>query len=378
MTSDYLWLSPPHVTDIERDLLLAAFDSNWISPVGPDLAAFEDALSETLGRPHAVALSSGTAALHLGLQLVGVAPGDTVVVPSFTFVATANAVGYTDALPVFIDSEPGSWNINPDLLEENLAAWSKQGRLPAAVVAVDLYGCPADYTRLEPICAEYDVPLIVDAAESVGATHAGRPAASYGRISGVSFNGNKIMTTSGGGALLCDDQATADRARHLATQAREPAPHYEHIEAGYNYRLSNLLAALGRGQLRRLPDMMGRRREIHARYTQAMADWPGIRFQPDGNANEPNRWLTVMTVDPAEAGGDREQIRLALDAVAIEARPAWKPLHMQPLFADAEMIGGSVCEAVFADGLCLPSGSAMTDEDVDRVVRVVAHVLGHS
>jgi dTDP-4-amino-4,6-dideoxygalactose transaminase len=363
------------MTHIERDLLLAAFDSNWIAPIGPDLPAFEEALCEWTGRDHAVALSSGTAGLHLALRLVGVEPGDEVVVPSFTFVATANAVLQAGATPVFVDSEASSWNIDPDLVAEMLAKRAAAGRLPKAVMAVDLYGQCADYKRLEPICAEYDVPLIVDAAEALGARRDGRPAGSQGAIGVVSFNGNKIITTGGGGALVADDEGLVDRARHLATQAREPAPHYEHVAAGYNYRLSNLLAALGRGQLQRLPEMMARRAEIHARYVEALGDEPGVAFMPVPEGSEPNRWLTVMTIDPEAAGTDCETARLALEASNIEARPAWKPMHLQPLFAEAEMAGGAVSAGEFETGLCLPTGSSLTVADQERTVEVLAGCL---
>ncbi len=375
MSPRRIYLSPPDVTKTERDLLMDAFDSNWISPAGPDLTAFESELGERCDRAHVAALASGTAALHLALQLVGVGPGDDVLVPSFTFVATANAVCYLQARPCFVDSEPGSWNIDPDLVAADLDRRAAEGRLPAAVVPVDLYGQCADYDRLVPVCAEHGVPLVADAAEALGAIWAGRPAGSFGLLAALSFNGNKILTTGGGGALVGDDEALVDRARHLATQAREPAPHYEHAETGYNYRLSNLLAAVGRGQLRRLDEMMHGRAQIHGAYRAALADRAGIGFQPVPGPSGPNRWLTVVTVDPAEAGTDRERLRLALEAADIEARPAWKPMHLQPVFAGAPMIGGAVCEAVFADGLCLPSGSSMSDDDLARVLEVLTSAL---
>jgi dTDP-4-amino-4,6-dideoxygalactose transaminase len=377
VTADRVYLSPPHMTDVERDLLLQAFDSNWIAPVGPDLAAFEGDIARWTGRPHAVALASGTAGLHLAMLLVGVEPGDEVLVPSFTFVATANAVLQAGGAPTFVDSEAESWNIDPDLVAETLAHRATAGRLPAAVVAVDLYGQCADYARLEPVCAEFGVPLVVDAAEALGASRDGRAAGSQGAVAVVSFNGNKIITTGGGGALVADDPALTDRARHLATQAREPAAHYEHVDAGFNYRMSNLLAALGRGQLQRLPEMMARRAGIHECYRSELGDLPGIGFMPVPDGSEPNRWLTVMTVDPTVTGTDREALRLALEAEDIEARPAWKPMHLQPLFADAEMVGGAVSEAVFADGLCLPSGSSLRDDELDRTIAVLLGALGH-
>ena len=280
MADERIYLSPPDMSGAERTYLLEAFDSNWIAPVGPDLNAFEDTLGQLTGRAHVAALSSGTAGLHLALLLAGVTSGDEVLVSTFTFVATANAVLQCGAMPVFVDSSAADWNIDPDLVAEELAERSKHGRLPAAVVAVDLYGQCADYDRLEPVCAEYEVPLIADSAESLGGSRAGRPAGSRGLLATLSFNGNKIITTGGGGALVADDPALIDRARYLSTQARLPAPHYEHIDAGFNYRLSNVLAAIGRGQLERLPSMMQRRAEICRRYEDALGVLPGSTSCP--------------------------------------------------------------------------------------------------
>jgi len=364
------------MSSVERSSLLGAFDSNWIASVGPDLGAFEAALGEWCERPHVVALSSGTAALHLALVLVGTGPGDEVLVPSFTFVATANAVSHAGARPVFVDSSATDWNMDPDLVAETLRDRAKTNRLPRAVVAVDLYGQCADYERLGQVCGEYDVPLIADAAESLGSMRDGQQAGSQGIIAALSFNGNKIITTGGGGALLSDDRNLVDRARHLATQAREHAPHYQHIDPGYNYRLSNLLAAVGRGQLDRLPLMMERRAEISRKYAELLGDHAGVGFMPVPEGSEPNRWLNVITVDPALAGTDRESLRLGLEAKNIETRPAWKPMHMQPLFDGAEMIGGAVCEGVFRTGLCLPAGSGMTTKDLNRVTRVLSELFG--
>ena len=375
MADERIYLSPPDMSGAERTYLLEAFDSNWIAPVGPDLNAFEDTLGQLTGRAHVAALSSGTAGLHLALLLAGVTSGDEVLVSTFTFVATANAVLQCGAMPVFVDSSAADWNIDPDLVAEELAERSKHGRLPAAVVAVDLYGQCADYDRLEPVCAEYEVPLIADSAESLGGSRAGRPAGSRGFLATLSFNGNKIITTGGGGALVADDPALIERARYLSTQARLPAPHYEHIDAGFNYRLSNVLAAIGRGQLERLPSMMQRRAEICRRYEDVLGVLPGIDFMPVPEDSQPNRWLTVATIDPAQAGTDREAIRLALEAQNIEARPAWKPMHLQPLFADAESVGSAVSEYVFAFGLCLPTGSSMSDAQFDRVLDVLATAI---
>ncbi len=363
------------MSDVERELLLDAFDSNWIAPVGPDLPEFEQALGQWCNRDHVVALSSGTAALHLALLLVGTQPGDEVLVPSFTFVATANAVIHAGATPVFIDSSEGDWNMDPALLSEAMDRRAKLGGMPRAVMPVDLYGQCADYAAIESICADYDVPVIADAAEALGARRDNSAAGSHGLVAALSFNGNKIITTGGGGALLADDPKLIERARYLATQARVTAPHYQHVDSGFNYRMSNLLAAVGRGQLQRLPAMMERRAEIHARYRDALGGLAGVDFMPVPPGSEPNRWLTVITIDPGEARSDRESLRLVLEAQNIEARPAWKPMHMQPLFAEAEVVGGGLCERVFEDGLCLPTGSAMSDADLDRVIELLANEL---
>jgi dTDP-4-amino-4,6-dideoxygalactose transaminase len=361
-----LFLSPPDVGARERELLLDAFDSNWIAPLGPHVDAFEREFAEFVGVGHAAALSSGTAALHLALVLLGVGPGDDVLVPSFTFAATANAVTYVGARPVFLDSEWSTWNVDPDLVEEELATRFHDGREPpAALVGVDLYGQCATWDPILASCAAYGVPIIEDAAEALGATYRGRAAGSFGALNVFSFNGNKIMTTSGGGMLAADDPELIARARHLSTQAREPAPHYEHREVGFNYRMSNLLAALGRAQLESLPAKVARRREINAAYRAAFAEVPGIGFLPNAPDGEPTNWLTVVTLD------DPTPVREHLATLDIEARPAWKPMHLQPVFAGCEMRGGAVAEEIFRRGLCLPSGSAMTATDVDRVVQGV-------
>lgn len=370
-----VYLSPPDVGIEERRMLLEAFDSNWIAPVGPDVDAFERELAERAGVTHAVALSSGTAALHLGLLLAGVEAGNDVLVPSFTFVATAAAVTYLGANPILVDCSPDNWNIDPDLVAAELASRARRGRLPAAVVTVDLYGQCADYEALTRACDEYGVPLIEDAAEALGASYRGRPAGSFGMAGIFSFNGNKIITTSGGGMLVSDSADLVDRARFLATQARDPFPHYEHSVIGYNYRLSNLLAALGRGQLRGLDRRVDQRRTVHARYRDALGTVPGIRFMPIADYGEPNWWLTCIEVDPEHFGADREEIRLALEAVDIESRPTWKPLHLQPVFTGAPTIGGAVCAGIFERGLCLPTGSALSEADQDRVVETVRALL---
>jgi dTDP-4-amino-4,6-dideoxygalactose transaminase len=362
-----IYLSPPDVGDVERQLLIEAFDSNWIAPLGPQVDAFEREIADYLDVGSAVALSSGTAALHLALLALGVGTGDEVLVPTLTFAATANAVVYVGARPVLIDSDHATWNMDPTLLAEELEARAHRGRMPAAVVVVDLYGRCADWEAIQTTCNRYDVPIVDDAAEALGAAYQGRRAGAFGACGVLSFNGNKIMTTSGGGMLVSTRGGLVDRARHLATQARDPAPHYEHSEVGFNYRLSNLLAAMGRAQLRRLPAMVQRRAEINTWYRAALADVSGIEFMPSAPGGEPNFWLTVVTLDAQEFGASPEEVRKHLEHLDIEARPAWKPMHLQPAFARCPVRGGSVAERIFRTGLCLPSGSRMSDGDVDRV-----------
>lgn len=363
-----IFLSPPHMGGEERTLLLEAFDSNWIAPLGPQVDAFELELAQRVGVGHGAALSSGTAALHLALVLVGVGPGDEVLVPSLTFVATANAVVYLGATPVFIDSHPTTWTMDPELLDGELAGAARRGRLPAAVVTVDLYGQCADYDPILACCARWGVPVVEDAAEALGASYRGQPAGSFGDMGVFSFNGNKIITTSGGGMLVSRSAEKVARARFLAAQARDPAPHYQHSEIGYNYRLSNLLAAVGRGQLRHLDQAVQRRQEVNATYRAELAEVPGLEVVAAASYGEPSCWLTCITVDPSAFGATREDIRLALEDLDIEARPTWKPLHLQPAFAGCRSVGGQVAEQTFAVGLCLPSGTSLTPADQARVV----------
>jgi len=366
-----IYLSPPHMGNMERELLLEAFDSNWIAPLGPHVDAFEREFCKTIGVSHSVALSSGTAALHLAMILLGVSAGDEVLVSSFTFVATVNAVTYVGATPVLIDSDDISWNMDPMLLKEELEDCARRGKLPKAVIVVDLYGQCADYDSINPICDRFKVPIVEDAAEALGATYKGRPAGSFGKVGVFSFNGNKIITTSGGGMLVSEDGALIDRARHLATQARDPAPHYQHSEIGFNYRMSNLLAAVGRGQLRALDQRVARRREIFEFYRSALGNIPGIYFIPDAPYGNSNRWLTCITVDPDEFGASREDIRLALEAENIESRPVWKPMHLQPVFSRCRVRGGDVSAEIFEKGLCLPSGTDLKEADLIRIVEIV-------
>jgi dTDP-4-amino-4,6-dideoxygalactose transaminase len=355
----------------ERGLLLDAFDSNWIAPLGPHVDAFEREFAQATGVEHAAALSSGTAALHLALVLLGVGAADEVFTSDLTFAATANAITYVGARPVFIDSDRASWNMDPDLLEEELAHAARRGRLPKAVIVVDLYGQCADYDRIHESCAKYDVPVIEDAAEALGATYRGRSAGAHGVLAAFSFNGNKIITTSGGGMLVTGRKDWADRARFLSTQARDPAAHYQHSHIGYNYRMSNLLAAVGRGQLRVLGARVAARRANNAFYRAAFDGTPGIDFMPDAPYGAPTSWLTCILVDAPRFGAGPEAIRVALEAQNIEARPLWKPMHLQPVFADCRLRGGSVAADLFARGLCLPSGSSLTQQDRLRVVETV-------
>jgi pyridoxal phosphate-dependent aminotransferase EpsN len=366
-----LYLSPPHVGEDERRLIIEAFDSNWIAPLGPQVDAFEQEMCDRLGGGHAVALSSGTAALHLALLILGVKPGDKVLVSTLTFSATANAVTYCGAVPVFVDCHPDSWCIDPALVAEELERAARAGESYAAVLTVDLYGQCADYDRIRDACTRHGVPLVQDAAEALGADYRGAPAGRQGDLGILSFNGNKIITTSGGGMLLSDRKEWMDQARFLATQARDPAPHYQHSHIGYNYRMSNLLAALGRGQLSHLAEKVETRRRNYRAYEVALGSHPGLDFMPEAPYGKSSRWLTCLTIDPAAFGATREQIRLALEAENIESRPIWKPMHLQPVFADCRYVGLGVSDAIFADGLCLPSGSAMTDRDLARVVGLI-------
>lgn len=369
-------LSPPDVSGLERDMLLAAFDSGWIAPAGPDLDAFERELAAYLGVEEAAAVASGTAALHLALLLAGVQPGDAVLVPTLTFAATANAVRYVGAEPVFVDCEPEGWVMDPELVAAEARALAREGRRVSAILTVDLYGVVCDHERLQPIAEELGATLVEDAAEALGSTRGGRPAGTCAPLGAFSFNGNKVITTSGGGLLVAPGRPDlVRRARYLSTQAREPVAHYEHLEVGFNYRLSNLLAALGRAQLQGLDARVARRRAIHARYRDALSGRPGVAFQEEPAGSRSNRWLTCITIDPARAGVDREALRLALDAADIEARPVWKPMHLQPVFASARRRGGEVSARLFERGLCLPSGSGLSEPDQGRVLDALDRAL---
>lgn len=366
-----IFLSPPHMGEDERRLLLEAFDSNWIAPLGPHVDAFEEELAARVRMPHAAAVSSGTAALHLALRLLGVSSGDDVLVSTLTFVASANAVAYQGARPVFIDSDTSTWNMDPGLLLEELEERARRNRLPSAVIVVDLYGQCADYEPILEACERFEVPVVEDAAESLGATYRGGEAGSFGAMGVFSFNGNKVITTSGGGMLVSTDGEAIAKARFLSTQARDPGPDHNHREVGYNYRLSNLLAAVGRGQLGHLDDRIRSRRAVNLSYRKRLADVPGIDFMPTADYGKPIFWFTTITVDQEAFGATSEDIRVRLEAADIESRPPWKPLHTQPAYAGCPARGGRAAEDIFNRGLCLPSGSSLTPEDLDRVIETV-------
>jgi pyridoxal phosphate-dependent aminotransferase EpsN len=367
-----IYLSPPDVGDLEKQYVGEAIDSGWVAPAGPDLDKFEFDLASYIGVDHAVALCSGTAGLHMALLALGVGPGDEVVVPTMTFGATAFAVRYVGASPVFVDSEPMSWNLDPELMEGFLTQRAAQNRLPAAVITVDVFGQAADYDRIVPICEKFDVPMIEDSAEALGATHGAHMAGSFGQAAIFSFNGNKIMTTSGGGMLVTNDAELAQRVRFLSTQARESVAWYEHQEVGYNYRLSNVLAALGRAQLARLPEMIEKRREHRANYASRF-EGSNVRVIEDAPWGLGNAWLTVALF---EDGLTPIAVREALAADEIEARPVWKPMHRQPVFSDAEILLNGHSDQLYERGLCLPSGSRMNSEDSDYIGALVAE-MGH-
>jgi len=366
-----VYLSPPHLDGRERKLLLQAFDSNWITTLGPHVDAFEKEMCEKVGVKNAAALVSGTAALHLALLMLGVRAGDEVLCSDLTFAATANVITYLGATPVFIDSNQSTWNMDPELLSKELDACTHRGKLPKAVIVVDIYGQCADYDPITEVCEKYQIPIIEDAAEALGATYKKTYAGKLGVMGVFSFNGNKIITTSGGGMLVSDNEEYINRARFLSTQARDPAPHYQHSHIGYNYRLSNLLAAVGRGQLEWLEKKVARRRAINEFYRKALGMLPGIKFMPESPYGKSNCWLTVILINPGEFGAGREKVRVALEQENIESRPMWKPMHMQPVFRGYRVCGGEVSEDLFEHGLCLPSGTQMTQEDLNRIVNIV-------
>jgi dTDP-4-amino-4,6-dideoxygalactose transaminase len=425
--TERIFLSPPHMGGEEMRFVREAFESNYIAPLGPQVDAFEREFAEYVGIPYTVAVCSGTAAMHLALRILGVGQGDEVIASTLTFIGSVTPVIFQGAGLVFVDCDRSSWNMDPDLLKEALEDCKRRGKMPKAVVPTDLYGQCVDYGRIFEICEEYGVPVVADAAEALGAKYklatdphrptqtdidfspadfAGEKLSSHTRTDNLtryrhagvgakaavfSFNGNKIITTSGGGMLASDDEDFIEHARFLSQQAREDFPHYEHTEIGYNYRMSNILAAIGRGQLRVLDERVKRKTEIFDYYQNALGNLPGIEFMPEADYGKSNRWLTVILITPEEFGADREAVRLALEAENIEARPMWKPMHLQPVFnpqitsrkgAKAQnniekktypcrVVGGSVAEDLFERGLCLPSSTAMTNGDLDRVIDTI-------
>ena len=372
-------LSTPHLSEHEREFVEQAFATNWVAPIGPNVDAFEREMAELVGVGHAAALSSGTAALHLGLHLLDVGPGDWVFCSSLTFVATVNPIRYLGARPVLIDSEPETWNMSPEALSRALEDAAKHNRLPKAVVPVGLYGQSPNMTRIVEICDRYGVPILEDAAESLGATYRDRPAGTFGRLGVYSFNGNKIITTSGGGMLVGDDEKLIARARFLATQARDPAPHYEHTEIGFNYRMSNILAGIGRGQLKVLSDRVAQRRAVFDRYLIGLGHLDGIGWMPEPAQHHATRWLTAATIDPTRLGVDASTLVRRLAETRIEARPVWKPMHLQPVFSDCPFWAHDgdmpIADRLFTQGICLPSGSNLTPDAQQRVIDRILEVV---
>lgn len=372
-------LSTPHMGDAEMSFVEEAFRTNWIAPLGPNVDAFERAIAAIAGVGHAAAVSSGTAALHLALVLLGVERGDTVFCSSFTFAASANPIVYQGATPVFIDCEAESWNMCPRALERAFVQAKAAGKLPKAVMVVNLYGQSADMDPIVTLCDAYGVPIVEDAAESLGATYKGRPSGQFGKLAAFSFNGNKIITTSGGGMLVSDDEELIKRARFLSTQARDPAPHYEHSVIGYNYRMSNILAGVGRGQLQVLDARVAARRAVFQAYADGLADVAGIDWMPEPEWSFGTRWLSCGTIDPAVTGISSPDLIKALAGELIEARPVWKPMHRQPVFAGCDYVtadNASVSDRLFDHGICLPSGSNMEPQEIARIVKTLRGLLG--
>jgi dTDP-4-amino-4,6-dideoxygalactose transaminase len=376
MNEPQILMSPPDVGELEQEYVLRALQSGWVAPVGPDLAAFEREVADRCQVPYAVALSSGTAALHLALVSWGIGAGDVVVTSTMTFAATANAIVYTGAEPFFVDCDAVTGNMDPALLREALAGLTTQGRKVAAILPVDLLGKCCQYDAIEEVAAPYGVPMLCDAAEALGAWSAGRPAGSIGDAAALSFNGNKILTTSGGGMLLTHDAAVADRVRYLSSQARQPSVHYEHTDIGYNYRLSNVLAALGRAQLVRLDDMLKRRRSWRDGYRRLVAPWEGVSVFGGASDQDDNCWLTAITIEESVTGVSADLVRRRLTEAGIESRPVWKPLHLQPVFSDCEGTISGQAERLFRQSITLPSGSSLSVGEFAQVAAALQSVLG--
>lgn len=375
----HIHLSLAHMSGKEEEFIHEAFLTNWVVPLGPNVDGFENDLATWLGEKsasplHVVALSSGTAAIHLALVMLGVGPGDEVICQSFTFAASANPIVYQGATPVFVDSEPGTWNMDPELLRQAIDDRLRAtGKLPKAIIPVHLYGTPARMNEINSVASAYGIPVVEDAAEALGSEYNGSYCGTFGTYGALSFNGNKMITTSGGGALICPDEESARRVKFYATQARENFPYYQHEQIGYNYRLSNISAGIGRGQMYVLDEHIAHRRAIHALYVEKLKNTPGITvMQPRSNVDlQPNYWLSTILVNPQEAGFTYQELSARLTAADIESRPLWKPMHLQPVFAKAPAYVNGVSEALFAQGLCLPSGPMVTDEDVDRIIEII-------
>jgi dTDP-4-amino-4,6-dideoxygalactose transaminase len=373
-----IYLSPPSIGESEKIAVAHALDSGWVAPIGPEIDAFESELAIQAGRTHAVTLTSGTSAIHLGLLALGVLPTQEVIVPTLTFGATAFAVVHAGAQPVFLDVEEDSWNLDPNLLESELKRRATTNRLPAAIIPVDVFGRTCDYESILRISQRYEIPVLVDSAESLGAMHGSSPAGSMGEAAIFSFNGNKIITTSGGGALVTDDTEMAQKVRHWSTQSREPFPWYEHEEIGYNYRMSNILASIGRAQLKRLPDIVKRRREIRDIYATSLGTIPGVSVMGDSTWGTWNGWLTTVRFSPLDHPDAPRRVREDLAVEDIESRPVWKPMHQQPVFAGAESVITGVANQIFEEGLCLPSGTSMTNAEIDRVIGEIVKALNNT
>jgi len=372
-----IWLSLAHMGGQEQRFIQEAFDTNWVVPLGPNVDGFEKDLENYLGEDkHIVALSAGTAAIHLGLVQLGVTQGDEVICQSFTFSASANPIAYQGAKPIFVGSEPDTWNMSPRLLREAIEdRIAKTGKKPKAIIPVHLYGMPARMDEVMAIADEYDIPVLEDAAEALGAEYKGQKCGTFGEFACLSFNGNKMITTSGGGALVCRTTEEAERTKFFATQARDKAPHYQHSHIGYNYRMSNICAGIGRGQMYVLKEHIARRRAINQLYRTLLQNLPGISFHTNPNSDfNSNYWLTCIVIDPQEAGFTREELRLKMEEENIETRPLWKPMHLQPVFADCPYYGDNTEGRLFDNGLCLPSGPTLTDKDIERVAGVIRNM----
>jgi len=376
-TNKRIYLSPPHMSGEELKYIRDAFETNWVAPAGPHIEAFEKELARYSGAEHCAALSSGTAAIHLALVVLGVQRGDEVVCSSFTFAGSCFPVSYVSGIPVFVDSEQDTWNMDPSLLEEAIRERIKKGRKPKAIVAVHLYGMPAKMDDIMAVSKRYEVPVIEDAAEALGSTYLEQKAGSFGDIGIFSFNGNKIITSSGGGALVSKNKEWVQKAKFLATQARDPAPHYEHSETGYNYRLSNICAGIGLGQLSVLEERVQQRRSVFEFYKARLGRLPGVSFQPEQSGSVSNRWLTTMLIDPTrnKNGIGREDVRLALEKQNIESRPLWKPMHEQPVFSSAPAYTHGVSSALFEAGICLPSGSSLTPKQLSMICEIISDLI---